>query len=171
GRPPGGHALPHARFARIAVGSHALARRPRPPRAEEAQFLGAAGAGRDIGVSYADLERAPAVLLAGFEPEDESPIVFLRLRKAARGGGIAIYSLAPYASRGLAKVGGVLLPTVPGGEADLLARMAGEHGAKRTLLSRLTGGGKLNEAEAAAAQALAADGAGVVAGRRPRHGR
>ena len=30
------------------------------------------------------LEKAPAVLLAGFEPEEESPIVFLRLRKAAR---------------------------------------------------------------------------------------
>ena len=33
-------------------------------------------------VTYADLEQAPAVLLAGFEPEEESPIVFLRLRKA-----------------------------------------------------------------------------------------
>ena len=35
-------------------------------------------------VTYADLEKAPAVLLAGLEPEEESPIVFLRLRKAAR---------------------------------------------------------------------------------------
>ncbi len=33
--------------------------------------------------TYADLEAAPAVLLVGFEPEEESPIVFLRLRKAA----------------------------------------------------------------------------------------
>ena len=40
----------------------------------------------DLEVSYADLERAPVVLLAGFEPDDESPIVFLRLRKAARAG-------------------------------------------------------------------------------------
>ncbi len=39
-------------------------------------------------VTYADLETAPAVLLAGFEPEEESPIVFLRLRKAARKGGL-----------------------------------------------------------------------------------
>src|SRR4029077_18025854 len=89
---------------------------------------GAAVAGREIGVSYADLERAPAVLLAGFEPEDESPIVFLRLRKAARRGKIAIYSLAPYASSGLAKMGGLLLPTVPGAEAAVLTQLAGGTG-------------------------------------------
>ena len=33
-------------------------------------------------MTYADLEAAPAVLLVGLEPEEESPIVFLRLRKA-----------------------------------------------------------------------------------------
>ncbi len=33
-------------------------------------------------VSYATLEAAPAVLLVGFEPEEESPIVFLRLHKS-----------------------------------------------------------------------------------------
>ena len=41
-------------------------------------------------VTYADLENAPAVLLAGFEPEEESPIVFLRLRKAARKHGLQV---------------------------------------------------------------------------------
>ena len=34
-------------------------------------------------VTYADLEAAGTVLLVGLEPEDESPIVFLRLRKAS----------------------------------------------------------------------------------------
>jgi len=111
-------AYAYAKFARIALGSNDIDLRARPHSAEEAQFLGAAVAGRDIGVSYADLERAPAVLLAGFEPEDESPIVFLRLRKAARRGKIAIYSLAPYASSGLAKMGGLLLPTMPEGQDD-----------------------------------------------------
>ena len=43
------------------------------------------GTGPDGGaVTYADLEDAKAVLLVGFEPEEESPIVFLRLRKAVR---------------------------------------------------------------------------------------
>ena len=40
------------------------------------------------------------MLLAGFEPQDESPIVFLRLRKAARAGRLAVYSLAALAGPG-----------------------------------------------------------------------
>jgi NADH-quinone oxidoreductase subunit G len=163
-------AYAYAKFARIALGTNDIDLRARPHSAEEAQFLAAAVAGRDIEVSYADLERAPAVLLAGFEPEDESPIVFLRLRKASRRGRIAIYSLAPYASSGLAKTGGVLLPTVPGAEADALSRLAGGKGAPagvvRAALTRLTGGEKLDGAWAAAAEALAADGAVIVAGER-----
>ena len=42
-------------------------------------------------LSYADIEAAPAVVLAGFEPEEESPIVFLRLRKAFRKRGLKVY--------------------------------------------------------------------------------
>ena len=144
-------AYAYAKFARIALGSNDIDLRARPHSAEEAQFLGAEVAGRDIGVSYADLERAPAVLLAGFEPEDESPIVFLRLRKAARRGAIAIYALAPYASSGLAKVGGVLLPTVPGAEAAVLSQLAGGTG---------------QDGAEAARRALSADGAVIMAGER-----
>ena len=103
-------AYAYAKFARIALGSNDIDLRARPHSAEEAQFLAAAVAGREVEVSYADLERAPAVLLAGFEPEDESPIVFRRLRKASRRGGIGIYSLAPYASSGLAKGAGCCCP-------------------------------------------------------------
>ena len=62
------------------------------------------------------------MLLAGFEPEDESPIVFLRLRKAARAGTLTVYSMAALASQGLAKLSGVLLPTVPGREAAVAGR-------------------------------------------------
>jgi NADH-quinone oxidoreductase subunit G len=148
-------AYAYAKFARVALESNDIDLRARPHSAEEAQFLAAAVAGRDADVSYADLERAPAVLLAGFEPEDESPIIFLRLRKAARRGKIAVYSLAPFASGGLAKMSGVLLATVPGGEADALSRLAGA-----------TGGKKLDEEWAAAADALAADGAVILAGER-----
>ena len=77
-------AYAYAKFARVALGTNDVDFRARPHSAEEAEFLAARVAGRDIEVSYADLEAAPAVLLAGFEPEEESPIVFLRLRKAAR---------------------------------------------------------------------------------------
>src|ERR1019366_6138203 len=87
------------------------------------EFLAANVAGRGIDVSYADLERAPAVLLAGFEPDDESPIVFLRLRKAVRAGTLTVYSVAPLASHGLANLSGVLLPTIPGAEAEALGSL------------------------------------------------
>ena len=40
---------------------------------------------------------------SGFEPEDEAGTVFLRLRKAARGRLLPIYSIAPFTSRGPAQ--------------------------------------------------------------------
>jgi NADH-quinone oxidoreductase subunit G len=54
------------------------------------------------------------VLLVGFEPEEESPIVFLRLRKAMRKRGLRVWSLAPFATRGLSKLKGTLLSAAPG---------------------------------------------------------
>src|SRR6266571_4133468 len=117
-------AYAYAKFARVALGSNDIDSRARAHSAEEAQFLAARVAGRGMEVSYGDLERAPAVLLAGFEPEDESPLVFLRLRKAVRKRGLTVYSVAALASRGLARLDGVLLPAVPGTEAAALTRLA-----------------------------------------------
>ena len=97
-------AYAYAKFARVALASNDIDLRARPHSAEEAQFLAARVAGRREEVSYTDLELAPTVLLAGFEPEDESPTVFLRLRKAARKGGLTVCSLAPFASRGPARI-------------------------------------------------------------------
>ena len=77
-------AYAYAKFSRIVLGTNDVDFRSRSHSAEEAEFLAAAVAGRPMTVTYADVEAAPAVLLAGFEPEEESPIVFLRLRKAAR---------------------------------------------------------------------------------------
>ena len=86
-------AYAYAKFTRVALNTNDIDMRARPHSAEEEQFLAARVAGRDIEVSYADLEAAPAVLLAGFEPEDESPIVFLRLRKAARKTALRVFSV------------------------------------------------------------------------------
>ena len=113
-------AYAYAKFARIALGSNDIDFRARPHSAEEADFLAARIAGQPMTVTYADLETAPAVLLVGFEPEEESPIVFLRLRKAARKHGLPIYALAPFETRGLAKMSGRLLPAAPGQEAHIL---------------------------------------------------
>ena len=145
-------AYAYAKFARVALGSNDIDMRARPHSAEEAEFLAANVAGRDLEVTYADLERAPVVLLAGFEPDDESPIVFLRLRKAARAGTLTVYSIAALASRGLTRMSGVLLPTVPGGEA--------------AALGSLISGTGLDDTGRAAKEALAADGAIICVGER-----
>jgi NADH-quinone oxidoreductase subunit G len=116
-------AYAYAKFARVALGTNDVDFRARPHSAEEEQFLahhvaGAwAGAG---GVTYDELEQAPTVLLVGLEPEEESPIIFLRMRKAVRSHGQRVVSVAPWASRGLAKLGGTLLSTSPNAEAEVL---------------------------------------------------
>jgi NADH-quinone oxidoreductase subunit G len=145
-------AYAYAKFARVALGSNDIDMRARPYSAEETEFLASRVAGHGIDVSYTDLERAPAVLLAGFEPDDESPIVFLRLRKAARRGTLTVYSIAALASRGLTRMSGVLLPTVPGAEA--------------AALGRLISGTGLDEAGRAAAGALTTEGAIILVGER-----
>jgi NADH-quinone oxidoreductase subunit G len=121
---PGGRltledAYGYAKFARMALGTNDVDFRARPHSAEEAQFLAHQVAGLGLGVTYAGLERAPAVLLVGLEPEEESPIVFLRLRKAVRAGQ-QVVSVASWVSAGLRKLDGRLLPAAPGTEAEVL---------------------------------------------------
>ncbi|WP_280265959.1 NADH-quinone oxidoreductase subunit G [Nocardia wallacei] len=117
-------AYAYAKFARVALGTNDIDFRARAHSAEEAEFLAARVAGQGTTVDYAALESAPVVLLAGFEPEEESPIVYLRLRKAARKNGLAVYSLAPYATRGLQRMSGTVLPTAPGLESHVLDAMS-----------------------------------------------
>ena len=146
-------AYAYSKFARVALGTNDIDFRARPHSAAEAEFLAArvvaTGPGGG-GVTYADLETARTVLLVGFEPEEESPMVFLRLRKAVRKGKTKVYAVAPYATRGLGKLLGDLIPAAPGTEAEVLDAMA-------------AGG---TEPLAVAARALAADGAIIVAGER-----
>jgi NADH-quinone oxidoreductase subunit G len=118
-------AYAYAKFARIALGTNDIDFRSRPHSVEEQEFLAAAVAGRRD-VSYADLQTAPVVVLVGFEPEDESPIVFLRLRKAVRKNGLRVVTIAPFASPGSTKLAARLIPTEPGQEASALDGLAGE---------------------------------------------
>ncbi|HSK54177.1 MAG TPA: NADH-quinone oxidoreductase subunit G [Jiangellales bacterium] len=113
-------AYAYAKFARVALGTNDVDFRARAHSAEEAHFLAAAVAGTGLAVTYADLESAPGVLLVGLEPEEESPIVFLRLRKAARKHGTVVHSVAPFASPGLDKMLGTLVPAAPGTEVEVL---------------------------------------------------
>ncbi|WP_182348277.1 NADH-quinone oxidoreductase subunit G [Tomitella gaofuii] len=117
-------AYAYAKFARVVLGTDDIDHRVRVHSAEEADFLAERVAGRRLEVTYADLAAAPVVVLAGFEPEEESPIVYLRLRKAARTRRMPVYSLAPFASAGLRRMDGRLLETVPGREAVVLDGIA-----------------------------------------------
>lgn len=123
GRATAEDAYAYAKFARIVLGTNDIDFRIRAHSAEEADFLAAHVAGLPMTVTYADLENAPAVLLAGLEPEEESPIVFLRLRKAVRKHGLQVISVAPMATRSLEKLAGRLVSTVPGGEAAALREL------------------------------------------------
>ena len=116
----------YAKFARTVLGTNSIDFRSRPHSDEEAAFLAAHVAGRALGegVTYADLETAGTVVLVGFEPEDESPIIFLRLRKAVRKRKLKVVTVAPLRSRGSAKLGATLVGCVPGTEADAVRSLA-----------------------------------------------
>jgi len=153
----------YAKFARLALDTNDIDFRARPHSHEEAEFLAAHVAGRAPGsadqnrgsVTYADLEKAPAVLLVGFEPEDESPIVFLRLRKASRVSKTHVIAIAPLATRGLRKCGGTLLKAAPHTEPEFLTALAaGSYEAG------------LDHAGLEAAQQLRAEGAVILVGER-----
>jgi NADH-quinone oxidoreductase subunit G len=117
------NAYGYSKFARAVLGTNSIDFRSRPTGADEAAFLATRVAGRTVGqdVTYADLEKAGHVVLVGFEPEDESPLVFLRLRKGVRKSGLKVTVIAAFASTGTDKLNATLVATAPGGEADALA--------------------------------------------------
>ena len=110
-----------SKFARAALGTDDLDFRARPHSAEEAQFLAARVAGTGLGVTYADLEAAKHVVLVAFEPEDESPIIQLRLRKAVRKGKTTVTAITSHVTEGLYKLQSVIVEVQPGAEASALA--------------------------------------------------
>ncbi|MCZ0987565.1 NADH-quinone oxidoreductase subunit G [Streptomyces diastatochromogenes] len=150
-------AYAYSKFARVALDTNDIDFRARVHSGEEADFLAAqvAGRGRDLdgtGVTYSSLEKAQAVLLVGFESEEEAPGVFLRLRKAWRQHKQQVFALATHATRGLEKAGGTLLPAAPGTETEWLDALASGVG--------------LEEPGAKAAEALRTEGAVIVVGER-----
>ena len=157
GRVTAEDAFAYSKFARVALGTNDIDFRSRPLSAEEARFLAAEVVLRRP-VSYADLETAPTVVLAGLEPEDEAGAIFLRLRKASRTG-TRVVSIAPFTSRGLRKMDGQLIATRPGDEAAALDALVehGEYGVDKTAVilvgERLaTSPGALTAASALAAK-------------------
>ena len=114
----------YASFAREVLGTNDVDFRARAVSNEETAFLANHIANKPLDVTYGDLEAAKSVLLVSFEPEDESPIVFLRLRKAALSGTTKVYAVAPYTSAGLAKMKGTLLVAGPREEVSVITSAA-----------------------------------------------
>ncbi|MBM7818865.1 NADH-quinone oxidoreductase subunit G [Cellulosimicrobium cellulans] len=130
---PGGRltvedAYAYAKLARTWLRTNDVDHRARAHSAEEADFLAHAVAGRAVGhaggVTFTDLEKAPAVLLVGLEAEEEAGVTFLRLRKGAVRNGVRVFSVAPFATRGVQRVHGTLLPAAPGTESEWLDGIA-----------------------------------------------
>ena len=117
-------AYAYARLARGVLHSDAVDFRARLASDEEADFLAQHVAGASMAVTYGAIDAAPFILLVDFEPEDESPIVFLRLRAAARAGRTCIVTMSPIRSRGAAKMQAGWWPVLPATLADDLRSLA-----------------------------------------------
>ncbi len=113
----------YAKFARVALGTNDIDFRARLTSEEERSFLASHVVGTTV--NYKDLDRADHVVLLGFEAEEESPIVFLRLYKQVRKRGLKISAVAPFASRGNKKLKAELVATAAGNEAAAIAKLSG----------------------------------------------
>jgi NADH-quinone oxidoreductase subunit G len=131
-------AYAYAKFARVALHTNDIDFRARPHSAEELDFLTShvVGTTPETGVTFRGIEAAPAVLCVALDPEEEAPIVFLRLRKAARKGRTKVFHIGQWTSPAVDKtirphgpdkpVAGSLLACAPGAEAAAVDGL-GEH--------------------------------------------
>ena len=100
----------YSKFARVALGTNDIDFRSRPHSDEETSFLSSVALG--LKTTYKDIDKADQVVLLGFEPEEESPIVFLRIYKQLRKRALTVISDAPVASRGSLKLNAKLISDI-----------------------------------------------------------
>lgn len=120
-------AYAYGKFARIALQTNDIDFRARPHSAEELAFLASTVVGvspASGGVTHNAVEAAPAVLCVALEPEEEAPVLFLRLRKAARTGRTKVFHIGQWTSPAVSKSIGTLLSCAPGGEAAAVVGLA-----------------------------------------------
>ena len=143
-----------SRFARDVVGTDNVDFRMRPRTDDERDVLGALAG--TTGPTYEDVEQAPVVIVAGLDPEEEVPILHLRLRKAWRRHNQRIVVVGPFLGS-LETIAWRWVRTAPGQEAaalQALASGASPVGDDRAL------------ADVASALGEAAQGVAVLAGER-----
>jgi NADH-quinone oxidoreductase subunit G len=112
----------YSKFARVALGTNDIDFRSRLSSDEEREFLAARVVSSTT--TYRDIDRADHVLLVGFEPEEESPIVFLRLNKQFRKRALKVTTIASKLSIGVEKLKGEFVKVAPGQEAAAVTSQA-----------------------------------------------
>ena len=113
----------YAKFARIALKTNDIDFRARVSGAEEGEFLAAKVAG-NFNVHYSDIDSADQILLVAFEPEEESPIVFLRINKNFKKRGLKVTSIATKGSIAMDKLNADFIKVAPGAEAAAVAGLS-----------------------------------------------
>ncbi len=113
-----------SRFARDVVGTDNVDFRTSPHPDDLTVLPTIAG---DTTVTNTLVEQAPVVVIAGLEPHEELPLLFLRLRKAWRQNQQKIVVVGPVLGR-LEEIAWQWIPTEVGGEAAALQALAtGDH--------------------------------------------
>ena len=112
----------YAKFARIALGTNDIDFRARVTSDEESNFLAAHVVGSSA--TYRDIDVADHVALIAFEPEEESPIVFLRLNKNFKKRGLKVSAVATKQSIAMDKLKAEFVKVAPGAEGSAVATLS-----------------------------------------------
>ena len=111
----------YSKFARVALNTNNIDFRSRINSAEELDFYAAVKSN----ATYKDIDQADHVVLLGFEPEDESPIIFLRIYKQFRKRALKVSTNSPFTSRGSEKLNATLIKSAPGAEVSAINSISG----------------------------------------------
>jgi len=111
----------YSKFARIALGTNDIDYRARVTSDEEREFLAAYVAGSST--TYRDIDTADQVALVAFEPEEESPIVFLRLNKNFKKRGLKVAAVATKQSIAMDKLKADFIKVAPGAESQAVSSL------------------------------------------------
>jgi NADH-quinone oxidoreductase subunit G len=111
----------YSKFARLTLGTNNIDFRSRLHSDEELDFLSTVS----TNATYKDIDNADHVVLINFEPEDESPIVFLRIYKQVHKRAIKVTTVASRASKGSEKLNANLMKTAPGNEVAVINTITG----------------------------------------------
>ena len=112
----------YSKFARIALGTNDIDFRARVTSDEEGNFLAAHVVGSSA--TYRDIDVADHVALIAFEPEEESPIVFLRINKQFKKRALKVTAVATKQSIAMDKLKAEFVKVAPGAESAAVATLS-----------------------------------------------